>query len=98
LGFTLGGVSPRTLNGKFYSYEVAGSEDWKQESSATIMSEGKGYIRGPETTNGIVPWPLGQYLATFNGVPNNGNYSLSGILINLSDRKSLSISIGCNKF
>jgi hypothetical protein len=39
LGFTLGGVSPRTLNGKFYSYEVAaGSEDWKQESSATIMS------------------------------------------------------------
>jgi hypothetical protein len=96
LGFTLGGVSPRTLNGKFYSYEVAGSEDWKQESSATIMSEGKGYIvRGPETTNGIVPWPLGQYLATFNGVPNNGNYSLSGILINLSDRKSLSISIGC---
>ena len=81
LGFTLGGVSPRTLNGKFYSYEVAaGSEDWKQESSATIMSVGKGYIvRGPETTNGIVPWPLGQYLATFNGVPNNGNYSLSGI-------------------
>jgi hypothetical protein len=55
LGFTLGGVSPRTLNGKFYSYEVAaGSEDWKQESSATIMSRRKGYIivRGPETTNG----------------------------------------------
>jgi hypothetical protein len=42
LGFTLGGVSPRTLNGKFYSYEVAaGSEDWKQESSATIMSRRK---------------------------------------------------------
>jgi hypothetical protein len=28
-----------------------------------------------------VPWPLGQYLATFNGVPNNGNYSLSGIFL-----------------
>ncbi len=81
LGFTLGGVSPRTLNGKFYSYEVsAGSEDWKQESSATIMSVGKGYIvRGPETTNGTVPWPIGQYLATFNGVPNNGNYSILGV-------------------
>ncbi len=81
LGFTLGGVSPRTLNGKFYSYEVlVGSEDWKQESSATIMSVGKGYIvRGPETTNGTVPWPVGQYPATFNGIPNNGNYSLLGI-------------------
>jgi hypothetical protein len=45
------------------------------------MSEGKGYIiRGPETTNGTVPWPLGQY-STFNGVPNNGNYSLSGIFL-----------------
>ena len=86
LGFTLGGVSPRTLNGKFYSYEVsAGSEDWKQESSATIMSVGKGYIvRGPETTNGTVPWPVGQYLATFNGVPNNGNHSLSGIFADKS--------------
>ncbi len=81
LGFTLGGVSPRTLNDKFYSYEVtAGSEDWKQESAATIMAVGKGYIaRGPETTNGTVPWPIGQYLATFTGVPNNGNYSLTGI-------------------
>jgi hypothetical protein len=59
LGFTLGGVSPRTLNGKFYSYEVAaGSEDWKQESSATIMSRRKGiHYQGPETTNGTVPWP-----------------------------------------
>jgi hypothetical protein len=40
------------------------------ESSATIMSEGKGYIiEGQKQQTEQMPWPLGQFSATFNGVP-----------------------------
>lgn len=85
-GFTLGLLSPRTLGDKFYSYEVtAGAEDWKQESAATVMAVGKGYIaRGPQTLSGTIPWPLGLYLATFVGVPNNGDISISGVFADKS--------------
>jgi hypothetical protein len=38
------------------------------------------HIRGPETTNGIA-MAFRSVSATFNGVPNNGNYSLSGIFL-----------------
>jgi hypothetical protein len=63
----------------FYSYEVAGDQKTGNKNHLQLLCGRKGiHYQGPETTNGIVPWPLGQY-TTFNGVPNNGNYSLSGI-------------------
>ena len=75
--FTLGDVSPNTLAGKFYSFDDV-TQDWKQESSATTMLAGLGYlIRGPEAS--IPPVPPSQYLATFEGVPNNGLYTLSNV-------------------
>ncbi len=76
-GFTLGGVSPNTLAGKFYSYDDI-AQDWKQESSATTMADGRGYIiRGPE--NSSPPTPPSPYFATFTGVPNNGTVTLSSV-------------------
>jgi hypothetical protein len=76
--FTLGGVSPKTLTGMFYSFN-SNIEDWQQESSATIMNAGNGYIiRGPEPGTGL-PSPPSPYLALFNGVPNNGHYGITGI-------------------
>jgi len=72
--YTLGGISQNlTLWDKYYSYDST-AEDWKQESSSTIMSAGSGYIiRGPESP----------FWATFDsffiGVPNNGVYSISGV-------------------
>lgn len=70
-GYTLGGVSPNTLPGMFYSFNSAGTPaDWKQESSATTMVAGVGYIiRGPEYNETTAT----AYNASFVGVPNNGN-------------------------
>jgi len=77
---TLFNLSPKTLEDKYFSYEVtASSEDWKQESPGTTMDAGKGYIiRGPESTSSLPP-PPGLYQATFHGVPNNGKVSITGI-------------------
>ena len=75
--YTLGGVSQnKTKSDKYYSYEpTATGQDWKQESAATVMAPGKGYIiRGPEPPTVVSP-----YLATFTGVPNNGPYSITPI-------------------
>ncbi|MGO4819906.1 MULTISPECIES: T9SS sorting signal type C domain-containing protein [unclassified Flavobacterium] len=76
-GVTLGALSPNTLSGKMYSFNAfASSPDWQQESSATIMAVGKGYIvRGPEYIAPLPPFPA-PFLATFSGVPNNGNLSV----------------------
>lgn len=73
-GYTLGGVSQNlTLSDKYYSYDST-AEDWKQESSATFMLPGVGYIiRGPET-----PFQ-NTFDAFFIGKPNNGAYSITGI-------------------
>ena len=72
-GYTLGAVSPNTLAGKMYSYDAfANPENWKQESSATVMVPGKGYIiRGPEYVSPLPPFPT-PFSASFVGVPNNG--------------------------
>ena len=77
VGFTLGGVSPNTLVGMFYSFDDL-AQNWKQESSATAMTAGRGYIiRGPEAAS--PPVPPNPYLAIFTGVPNNGVYSITGL-------------------
>ena len=72
-GYTLGAVSPNTLAGKMYSYDAfASPEDWRQESSGTVMAPGKGYIvRGPEYAPPLPPFPS-PFSTTFVGVPNNG--------------------------
>ncbi|MDI5948310.1 T9SS sorting signal type C domain-containing protein [Flavobacterium yafengii] len=76
---TLYNVSPTTLSDKFFSFDSA-SEDWKQESSSTTMSKGKGYIiRAPEN-NSITPPPPGLYEAVFIGAPNNGTVSISSVI------------------
>ncbi|SHF89184.1 Por secretion system C-terminal sorting domain-containing protein [Flavobacterium fluvii] len=83
-GFTLGGVSPNTLADKFYSYDSS-IEDWKQESAATSMVSGVGYIiRGPQTSLYLPPTPPNLYQATFVGVPNNGHYEITGIIADKS--------------
>ncbi|MBA4277535.1 T9SS sorting signal type C domain-containing protein [Flavobacterium sp.] len=72
--YTLGGVSQNlTLWDKYYSYDSS-AETWKQESSATSMLAGIGYIiRGPES-----PF-LASFDAFFTGVPNNGVYSIPNV-------------------
>ncbi|WP_369769681.1 T9SS sorting signal type C domain-containing protein [Flavobacterium sp. WC2416] len=72
-GSTLGALSPNTLAGKMYSYDAfASPEDWRQESSGTVMAPGKGYIvRGPEYAPPLPPFPS-PFSATFVGIPNNG--------------------------
>lgn len=75
-GYTLGGVSQnKTLWDKYYSYDPT-IVDWKQESSATVMLAGIGYIiRGDETEPFQNPFD-----AFFIGVPNNGAYSIPNIV------------------
>ncbi|MBA4320027.1 MAG: hypothetical protein C0412_16625, partial [Flavobacterium sp.] len=77
--YTLGGVSQNlTLGDKYYSYDSS-VEDWKQESSATIMDPGIGYIiRGPEPSPPNPP-SLVEFDAFFIGKPNNGLYTITGI-------------------
>ncbi|QBZ98791.1 hemoblobin-interacting domain-containing protein [Flavobacterium sangjuense] len=78
-GFTLGGVSPNTQYDKYYSFNAT-TQAWKQESTATSMTAGIGYIiRGPQTSAYIAPNPPSSYQATFTGVPHNGRYQISGI-------------------
>ncbi|TRX21393.1 T9SS type A sorting domain-containing protein [Flavobacterium franklandianum] len=85
--YTLGGVSQnKTLSDKYYSYNST-IDNWEQESPATIMTAGLGYIvRGPEPTSiqPVPPPPPGLYEAPFVGVPNNGNKSVSSIIANRS--------------
>jgi len=81
-GFTLGGVSPLTSIDKYYSFDSS-IDNWKQESAATSMVSGIGYIiRGPQTYK--FPNPPNLYEATFIGVPHNGHYEINGITANTS--------------
>ena len=78
LPFTLGDVSPNTSGDKMYSFD-SNIDNWKQESPATSMVPGVGYIiRGPQ--NFIPPFPPSTYIAPFVGVPNNGDYDIKGIV------------------
>jgi hypothetical protein len=66
LGFTLGGVSPRTLNGKFYSYEVAQDQKTGNKNHLQLLCQkGKGYSQRARNNKWNLPWPLGQYLYYF---------------------------------
>lgn len=75
-GYTLGEVSPSTLGDKFYSFDPD-TDDWAQESSATTMTDGQGYlIRAPQDYDPVTAIP---FSAVFAGVPNNGGHSLTGV-------------------
>ncbi|HRA74262.1 MAG TPA: T9SS type A sorting domain-containing protein, partial [Flavobacterium sp.] len=66
---------------KFYSFDssVAPDGDWQQESAATPMNPGVGYIiRGPQEN--WAPNPPATAKASFVGVPNNGHYEITGII------------------
>jgi hypothetical protein len=67
-------ISQSYQSGMFYSYDdFATPENWKQETSASVMQLGKGYIiRGSQTSS--LP---AFYDATFEGVPNNGTKTIS---------------------
>jgi hypothetical protein len=81
-GFTLGGVSPNTLSDKYFSYNST-LQNWSQETSATVMAPGVGYIiRGPQLSTYMAPNPPAPYLATFSGVPNNGRQQITGLVAN----------------
>lgn len=77
--FTLGNLSPNTLPDKYYSWTPTisgGAGNWAQESAATQMISGKGYIvRAPQhfSTNPTITQP---YTATFVGVPSNGHVAV----------------------
>ena len=85
--YTLGGVSQnKTLSDKYYSFNST-IDNWQQESAATVMNPGVGYIvRGPElkNTSNLPPPPVGLFEASFIGVPNNGNKSITSIIKNKS--------------
>lgn len=81
LNQTIGAFSPKTLLGKYYSYDSS-IDDWKQESTATAMTPGIGYIiRGQETTSSSTS-QSNSY--SFTGIPNNGKYKITGVTINKS--------------
>lgn len=67
-------ISSPYASGMFYSYDdFAIPENWKQETAATLMQIGKGYIiRGPQTS--ALPT---FYDAIFEGIPNNGIKTIS---------------------
>lgn len=77
----LGVLSPSSDPDSFYSFDDASANDWVNENpSSTTMTIGKGYI-----IRGIPPppppaFPPGFDTLTFNGVPNNGFYSITGII------------------
>lgn len=80
-GFTVGGVSPTTSY--FYSYNSS-IDNWQAEASTTVMTAGKGYIiRGPAPFSGSGP-PPPPSVSPFIGVPNNGNYSITGVIADRS--------------
>lgn len=73
--YTLGQLSPLTRADKFYSWTPSisgGSGNWGQESIATVMQPGRGYIvRAPDTFSTLVTNKT-PYTANLIGTPNNG--------------------------
>lgn len=64
-GYLLGSIA---TSQNYLSYDSNITNDWKYENASTQMTNGFGYaIQGPSTMAGS------PYLATFVGVPNNGN-------------------------
>jgi hypothetical protein len=83
------GLFPDSLNGTFYSFDSSiNPANWKNESSATSMTVGKGYIaRGPENSGNQTP-PNTPFTTTFNGVPNNGTINVPILHSGASDGTS----------
>jgi hypothetical protein len=105
---TLGGIEglfPDSLDGTFYSFDSSiNPADWKNESSGTSMTVGKGYIaRGPEDSGNQTP-PNTPFTTTFIGVPNNGTINIPILHSGASDGTSNLIgnpypsAIDANKF
>jgi len=95
--YTLGQLSPLTRADKFYSWTPSisgGSGNWGQESIATIMQPGRGYIiRAPDTFSTLIT-NKAMYTANLIGTPNNGQVSYAigfGTLpaINFDDKYNL---------
>jgi hypothetical protein len=67
-------TSPKTLSGKFYSFNSS-SDNWLVEAPSKIMVAAKGYIiRGPQSFS-IATRAV--YEASFKGVPNNGEKTIA---------------------
>lgn len=79
LNQTIGVFAPKTLLGKYYSYDSS-IEDWKQELTTTTMTAGIGYIIRGRETNDSSTLQSSSYI--FNGIPNNGKYNITGVAIN----------------
>ena len=67
-------LSSTTLSDKYFSWNTT-IYNWENVASSTIMAPGKGYIiRGPQGYSDTI---LTAFTGIFQGIPNNGNYSVS---------------------
>jgi len=73
---TLNALSSGTLADKYFSWDI-NNQEWLLHANGNVtMEKGKGYIvRAPQTfpTTGTAA----PYSATFNGVPNNGTFTIA---------------------
>lgn len=78
-GYTLAMLSPNTLSDKYMRWQPTisgGSGNWLTVSSSTAMDPKMGYIvRAPQTFD-LNPSNKLPYTATFNGTPNNGDFTI----------------------
>lgn len=73
-GQNLLAFSPQTVANRFYEYNPSTNIYTMVTPTITTFSQAKGYlIRMP---NNFTTWP-GQWLGTFSGIPNNGNYNVA---------------------
>jgi len=73
-GYQLGSIA---ISQNYLSYDSTVTNDWKYENASKEMTNGIGYaIQGPGTMAGT------PYLASFVGVPNNGNVTVPVIFTN----------------
>ncbi|WP_144893388.1 LamG-like jellyroll fold domain-containing protein [Flavobacterium tiangeerense] len=81
LGQKLIDVSPNTDPGSYYSFDPS-TDNYFPENPQNQMKRGVGYIiRAPEGT-AMPPTPLGSFIASFIGVPDNGPISVSAVVPN----------------
>lgn len=81
LGQKLIDVSPNTDPGSYYSFDPS-TDNYFSENPQNQMKRGVGYIiRAPEGT-AMPPTPLGSFIASFIGVPDNGPISVSAVVPN----------------
>ena len=72
---TLFNLSPLTLSDKYFSWNAIAYSWNSLPASTTVMNTGTGYIiRGPQ---GYPDAVLTSFTGVFQGIPNNGNYSVA---------------------